>query len=315
MASRHCQWRFYSKSLFVSTLCKGIGNAQFLATARCEAHYGNRKVFTVAKRVDLFDSTYSHFNKQVLEAIRNETFGHDIGQNSWNTVEEYDRFLSWLALLPKHHVLEVASGSGGPACYLANQMGCKVTGIDANEAGVAAATQRATDLNQTERVTFVVADATSRLPFEDDSFDALLCIDSMNHFPDRLKVFQEWRRILRPGRRAVFTDPVVITGPVTNDELAMRSSIGLFLFVPSGVNEQLIEASGLRLLRQEDVTANAALVSGRWHESRQRHKDSLIRIEGEERFAGLQEFFAAVHRLTSERRLSRIVYLVEKPIC
>jgi len=99
---------------------------------------------------------------------------------------------------------------------------------------------------------------------------------------------------------------------VTNDELALRSSIGLFLFVPLGVNEQLVEASGFRLLKNEDVSANAALVSGRWHESRQRHKDDLIKIEGEERFAGLQQFFAAVQRLTSERRLSRIVYLVEK---
>src|SRR5262249_7325971 len=137
-------------------------------------------------------------------------------------------------------------------------------------------------------------------------------IDSMNHFPDRLKVFQEWRRVLRSGRSAIFTDPVVITGPVTNDELALRSSIGLFLFVPPGVNEQLIEAAGLRLVRQEDVTANAAMVSGRWHESRERHKDALIKIEGEERYIGLQQFFAAVHRLTSEKRLSRIVYLVEK---
>jgi len=167
-------------------------------------------------------------------------------------------------------------------------------------------------LNQADRVSFTVADANSRLPFVDDSFDAILCIDSMNHFPDRLKVFQEWRRLLGPGRRAVFTDPVVITGPVTNDELAQRSSIGLFLFVPPGVNEQLIEAAGLHLLRQEDVTANAALVAGRWHESRQRHKDALIKIEGEERFAGLQQLFAAVHHLTSERRLSRIVYVVEK---
>jgi SAM-dependent methyltransferase len=264
------------------------------------------------KRVDLFDSTYSHFTWQVLETIREEIFGQDIGQNSWNTVEEYDRFLSWLDLLPEHHVLEVASGSGGPACYLADRLGCRVTGIDANEAGVNAAAQRAAKLNHADRVSFTVADANSRVPFVDDSFDGILCIDSMNHFPDRLKVFQEWRRILGTGRRAVFTDPVVITGPVTNDELAQRSSIGLFLFVPPGVNEQLIEAAGLHLLRQEDVTANAALVAGRWHESRQRHKDALIKIEGEERFAGLQQFFAAVHHLTSERRLSRIVYLVEK---
>jgi SAM-dependent methyltransferase len=266
----------------------------------------------VAKHIDLFDSTYSHFTKQVLATIRMETFGQDIGQNSWTTAEEYDRFLSWLDLRPEHHALEVASGSGGPACYIANRLGCRVTGIDANESGVATAVQRAANSNQADRVTFAVADANSPLPFDDDSFDALLCIDSMNHFPDRLKVFQEWRRVLRPGRRAVFTDPVVITGPVTNDELALRSSIGLFLFVPPGITEQFIEAAGFRFGTQEDVTANAALVSGRWHESRQRHKDALIKIEGEERFAGLQQFFAAVHRLTSERRLSRIVYLVEK---
>ena len=267
----------------------------------------------MAKRIDLFDSTYSHFTRQVLETIREETFGQDIGQNSWTTVDEYDRFLSWLDLRPEHHVLEIASGSGGPGLYVAKRTGCSVTGIDANEAGVATATQSAADSNQADRVTFTVANANSRLPFDDDSFDAILCIDSMNHFPDRLKVFQEWHRILRPGRRAVFTDPVVITGPVTNDELALRSSIGLFLFVPIGLNEQLIEAAGLRLVKQEDVTANAATVSGRWHGSRERHKNALIKIEGQERFAGLQQFFAAVNRLTTERRLSRIVYLVEKP--
>ena len=106
------------------------------------------------------------------------------------------------------------------------------------------------------------------LPFGDGSFDGLVCIDSMNHFPDRAAVFREWCRVLRPGRRALFTDPVVITGPVTNDELALRSSIGLFLFVPPGVNERLIEQAGLRLVRQEDVSAGAAIVAGRWRDSR-----------------------------------------------
>src|SRR5437773_5891748 len=257
----------------------------------------------MAKRINLFDSTYSHFTKQVLETIGKETFGPDIGQNSWTTIEEYDRFISWLDLRPEHHVLEVASGSGGPAKYLADTVSCRVTGIDANEAGVATATLSVANSNLADRITFEVADANSPLPFDDNSFDAILCIDSMNHFPDRLKVFQEWRRVLRSGRRAVFTDPVVITGPVTNDELALRSSIGLFLFVPIGVNEQLIEAAGLHLLRQEGVTANGARVLGRWHGSRERHKNALIKVAGQERFAGHQQVFAAVNRLTTERRL------------
>ena len=266
----------------------------------------------MAKRIDLYDSTYGNFSDRVLEAIRKETFGVDIGQNSWLTVDEYDRFLPWLELGPDHHVLEVASGSGGPASYVARTTGCRVTGIDADESGVATASRMAGQTAEADRVKFTVADANTRLPFDDESFDALLCIDSMNHFLDRLAVLREWRRVLRPGRRALFTDPVVITGPVTNDELALRSSIGRFLFVPAGSNEKLIEQAGFRLIRQEDVTGNAAAVARRWRSARQARKDDLLRIEGEERFEGLQRFFEAVHDLTSERRLSRIVYLAEK---
>ncbi|HKR60898.1 MAG TPA: class I SAM-dependent methyltransferase [Pyrinomonadaceae bacterium] len=267
----------------------------------------------MAERVDLFDSTYQHFTDRVLDAIRKETFGTDIGQNSWVTVDEYELFAQWLNITAESHVLEVASGSGGPALYLARQTGCRVTGIDANESGVATATEMALQSSAAERVQFKVANATSTLPFPNDSFDGLLCIDSMNHFPNRLEVFREWHRILRPGGRAIFTDPVVITGPVTNDEIALRSLVGLFLFVPPGVNEQLIAQAGFELVQQEDVTANAALVSGRWHQARAAHKKDLLTIEGEERFEGLQKFFAAVHSLTSEKRLTRIVYLVEKP--
>jgi SAM-dependent methyltransferase len=267
----------------------------------------------VTERVDLFDSTYSNFSDRVLAAVRRETFGVDIGQNSWLTVDEYDRFLSWLDLSPDDHVLEVASGSGGPALYVARSTGCRVTGIDANERGVATATRLVAGFGDAERTRFMVADANARLPFDAGTFDALLCIDSMNHFPDRLEVLREWHRVLRGGRRALFTDPVVISGPVTNDELALRSSIGLFLFVPAGLNERLVEQAGFRLVRQEDVTGNAAMVSSRWHAARAAHEEELIGIEGEERFRGLQRFFAAVHRLTSERRLSRIVYVAEKP--
>jgi SAM-dependent methyltransferase len=266
----------------------------------------------VTKRVDLYRGYYSHFTDPVSDAIRKETFGTDIGQNSWLTVDEYERLLPSLELAAEGHILEVASGSGGPALYLARATGCRVTGIDADESGVATATQMAASVGESERVQFRVANATAALPFANDSFDGLVCIDAMNHFPNRLAVLREWHRVLRAGRRALFTDPVVITGPVTNDELAVRSSIGLFLFVPSGLNERLIEQAGFRLIRQEDVTDNAALVAGRWHGARKAHRDELLQIEGEERFEGLQRFFEMVHTLTSQKRLSRIAYVVEK---
>jgi SAM-dependent methyltransferase len=244
-------------------------------------------------QVDLYNSTYGNFKDQVLAEVRHETYGEDIGQNSWITTDEYDMFYSWLNLSASDHLLEVASGSGGPALYLAKKFKCRITGLDINEEGLKTANQSALDANIID-TKFQFADVDQRLPFDDETFDAVMCTDSMNHFRDRIGYLREWQRVLKTGRRVLFTDPVVITGPVSNEELAARSSIGFFLFVPL------------------EVTSNIELTSGRWHASRQKHRDDLIKIEGEERFEGLQKFLSTVHKLTSERRLSRFVFLAEK---
>jgi hypothetical protein len=75
----------------------------------------------------------------------------------------------------------------------------------------------------------------------------------------------------------------------------------------------MIKKAGFKLSRCEDVTSNIELTSGRWHNARQKHREDLIKIEGKERFDGLQKFLSTVHKLTSERRLSRFVFLTEKP--
>jgi len=265
----------------------------------------------MSKQVDLYNSTYGNFEEQVLAQIRRETYGDDIGQNSWITTDEYDTFYSWLNLASGDHVLEIASGSGGPALYLAQKFKCRITGIDINEEGIKTANQSAVNAQITD-AGFQLADVNRRLPFEDETFDAVMCMDSMNHFRDRVGFLREWRRVLKTGRRVLFTDPVVITGAVSNEELAARSNIGFFLFVPLEVTKQYIQEAGLKLLRCEDVTGNIELTSGRWHDSRQKHRDDLLKIEGEERFEGLQKFFSIAHTLTSERRLSRFVFLAEK---
>ena len=70
--------------------------------------------------------------------------------------------------------------------------------------------------------------------------------------------------------------------------------------------------AGLTLIEQVDMTENAALVARRWREARQRFRFQLRRLEGDQQFDGVQTFLGAVHRLTSERRLSRIAYVVQK---
>jgi len=265
----------------------------------------------MSRQVDLYNSTYGNFKEQVLAEIRRETYGEDIGQNSWITTDEYDTFYSWLNLSTGVSVLEVASGSGGPSLYLAKKYKCKITGLDINEEGLKTAKQAAKEAGITD-ARYQFADIDQRLPFDDETFDAIMCIDSMNHFRNRPAVLHEWKRVLKPGGRILFTDPVVITGHVTNEELSTRSSIGFFIFMPLEETRQHLADAGFRLIRCDDVTGNIELTSGRWFESREKHREALIQIEGEERFEGLQKFASTVYKLTRERRLSRFVFVAEK---
>jgi len=266
------------------------------------------------RRADLYDSHYAQSGADVYQAVRSETYGVDFGQTSWITAQECDEFARWLGLSAGQRLLEVACGSGGTALRMAEQLGVAVTGVDVNSAAIQAAEQRAQASPARELATLRVVDADEPLPFADGSFDAVFCNDAVNHLRDRALVLAEWARVLKPGGRCLFTDPVVVTGPVTNAELEARSSIGFFLFLPLGLNEALLRTAGLRVVHAADVTESMARISQRWHASRAKHADALRKREGEANFEHLQRFLATVHMLSSERRLSRWAYVGEKTL-
>lgn len=259
-----------------------------------------------------YDASYSNFASALYQDIRREAFGEDIGQNSWLSVGEHDAFIEWLGVSPGMRVLDVGCGAGGPALRLARCAGCEVVGIDVHEQAVRNATVMAGRQGLGRVARFQVVDAAGPLPFADRSFDAVVCIDAISHLPDRAAVLREWARVLKPRGRALFTDPVVVTGPLSRAELARRSSIGFYLFVPPGCDERLAAGAGLPVVRVEDLTDNMAEIAARWRAARQRRAPLLRQVEGATTFEAQQAFFAVAERTARERRLSRFAYLAAR---
>ena len=259
-----------------------------------------------------YNANYGNFQTELYTQIRHEAFGEDIGQNSWLTSEEQDKFLEWLDLCPGKRLLDVACGAGGPALRIAATTGCSVVGIDVHEQAVTTARSLAAQRGLAERAEFRPTDASGPLPFSDASFDAVTCVDAINHFPDRPQVIAEWARLLKPGGRLLFTDPITLTGALTNAEIAVRSSAGFYLLVPHGYDERVIAQCGLRLLVCEDATANMTRVAESRLAARASRSAPLREIEGDEAYDGQQEFLTVAARVAREGRLSRFVYVSTK---
>ena len=265
------------------------------------------------KKADLYSSSYAGHARDVYRDVRRATYGTDLGQTSWITLERWDELIAKLELTPAARVLDIACGSGGPALHLARTAECGVVGMDMHADGIGAAERQAAEQGLVRRASFLKADATQRLPFEDGSFDAVTCIDAVNHLAGRPHVFAEWHRVVRPGGRILFTDPVVVNGAVTFDELATRASIGYFLFAPPGENERLLAGAGLRVAEVRDLTDDTAELARRWHDARAARAAELREIEGDSQFEAQQRFLDTASILARERRLSRFLYVAEKP--
>lgn len=257
---------------------------------------------------ELYNTHYGEFASDVQRAVRSETYGEDVGQSSWMTASELLYFAATLKIDSSSNLLEIGSGSGGSAIFLAENTGCAITGIDANEFGISNANELAKQRGLDSTVRFELVDASKRLPFDASEFNVVFSNDVMCHVPARQKVLREWHRVLKPDGQILFTDALVITGIISHAEIAKRSSIGLYFFVPTGENERMIEEAGFEIIAVEDLTPAAAEVSKRWYDARAKHREAMTTIEGADNFEGLQDFLLCVHTLTSEKRLSRFMY-------
>jgi hypothetical protein len=68
------------------------------------------------KVVDRYGASYGHFTSDVYSEIRREAFGNDIGQNSWLTLDELERFISFLNLTTSSRVSTSGAARVGRRC-------------------------------------------------------------------------------------------------------------------------------------------------------------------------------------------------------
>ena len=152
-------------------------------------------------------------------------------------------------------VLDVGSGVGGPARYLAETFGCRVAGIDLSEPFVDAARYLTERTGQSRQVSFETASALE-LPFDDGRFDVVLLQHVAMNIADRAQLYREIRRVLKMGGKFATFDVVLNSGDPHYPVPWARTPETSFLLTVAATCEA-VEQAGFRTLTAQDDTEAA----------------------------------------------------------
>jgi sarcosine/dimethylglycine N-methyltransferase len=152
-------------------------------------------------------------------------------------------------------VLDVGSGVGGPARFLAATYGCRVTGVDLSEPFVDAARYLTERTGQNGQVSFQTASALE-LPFDDGRFHVVLLQHVAMNIADRAQLYREIRRVLNSGGRFATFDVVLNSGEPHYPVPWARTPATSFLLTAAATREA-IEPAGFRALAWQDDTEMA----------------------------------------------------------
>lgn len=178
---------------------------------------------------------------------------------------------------PRSHVVDLGSGLGGAAFFLAQEKHCSVVGVDLMAPNVADANRRASAKGLTDKLQFEIGDAT-QLNLKAGRFDVVWGQDAWCHIDDKPALIAEAHRLLKPGGRIVFSDWLL--GPNTGQADEVREVTASSNLFDSTKYQTLLDAQRFDSFRYIDQSREYAAryegVIDRLHEIRH---DTIKRFE------------------------------------
>jgi sarcosine/dimethylglycine N-methyltransferase len=270
---------------------------------RWEARMTDARVIAVEQFYDFHPISA----RQILDAVAARGIGPDAiseevlkqhDQDHYGGTAATDRLIAEAAVRGEDVVLDVCSGMGGPARYLAWKKGCHVTGLDLTASRVAGATELTRIAGLSEFVRFVHGNALA-MPFQDASFTLAIAQESFAHIPDKPRLVAECARVLRPAGRLVFSD-ILHHGNLSVQD-AQRLFEGMTfseIATIDGYAEQL-RSCGMEILRLVDLTDEwTGILVERLEMYRSLESHTVARLGREhfERYDRAYEHFVGLYR-------------------
>ncbi len=217
-------------------------------------------------------------------------------QYHYEGTEAVDDAIGYLAPGPGSTILDLGSGLGGPARYLADRTGASVTALEIQQDLNATAADLTRRCGLAELVNHVDGDMLAGAAGV-DAYDGIVSMLCVLHIPDRATLFARCADALRPGGR-MFIDDYVALGPLTDAETADLADKVYCPYVPDlDTYISDVSAAGFTDIETVDKTADwKAFVADRLAAFRNA-RPNLEQRYGSATVDGLDDFYSTVANL------------------
>jgi ubiquinone/menaquinone biosynthesis C-methylase UbiE len=225
---------------------------------------------------------------------------HD--QDHFGGTEANDVLAAKAQIGPQHLVLDVCSGMGGPARYLAQRIGCRVVGLDFTESRHRGA-QRLTQLTRLDHLVSFRHGNALEMPFDDATFDVVIGQEAWCHVPDKPRLICECARVVKPGGVIAFTD-ILRRAALTEAQFErLRQEMSFPTLETHAGYAALLEGQGCIVQTQDDLSAHWARILVDRLAMYRGLKEDTVRKFGEAHFRCWDDTYAFFVSLFTEGKL------------
>jgi sarcosine/dimethylglycine N-methyltransferase len=237
----------------------------------------------------------------VLDRLTEEVL-KDHDQDHFGGIEANDILAATAGIAPHHHVLDVCSGMGGPARYLAHRIGCRVTGLDLTQSRYRSAIRLTQLVKLDHLVDFRLGNALD-MPFKDASFDIVIGQEAWCHVPDKPRLIAECVRVVKPGGTIAFTD--ILRQALLQPEEMERLQRGMTFPTLETFDgySRLLAQCGCTVTARDDLSEHWARILLQRLAMYRSLEDDTVRKFGAEHFRKWDDTYAFFVGLFSEGKL------------
>jgi cyclopropane fatty-acyl-phospholipid synthase-like methyltransferase len=214
-------------------------------------------------------------------------------QYHYHGTSAVDEAIRSLDIDARSRVLEIGSGIGGPARYVAEKTGAHVTALELQPDLHQTAKSLTRRCGLADRVKLVCGNILDGVP-EGSPFDAILSFLVFLHIPQRAELFAVCREALRPNGVMFIEDFTLRREPNAEERTALSVKV-LCPYMPDGETyRKQLEQAGLKIIRFEDMTESWRQFTAERLKLYRDKRDRNLRIHGEAITDGLDDFYATV---------------------